>query len=467
MLLIAIPLSPPDHADSLKRRQAGLDAKLALYHKSKINHIQSLPAELLTSIGHHLAETDADVALVLAGVSRQWRSLFLDDAKVWSTLKISRRRGLPKAQAYWERSKGMLVSLEMNGLSVEQGGKVLELVQPSFERLVSLHWTIDVGQSTARVESHLTRWQGRFTRLRHLRIQYLPGGANPAVQTMLEASPVWSLLGATCVLDSLALCNVQLFGLPPPAKLGPISSLRHLDFTSLTLPRHASSDMDLSHFLDLVPDLETLVLAGASGPFICHPDHRTHPVLLSSLRRLNVSKSRLSSAMDLALVTPVLERADLSQISGQAWWRALLPLDPTTGQISTANVGRLTHLNLTRSSIEEDPLLHSLGLIPTLTHLYLASSNLTNKVFEGLVLSSSGEGVAPALEHLDMSYSESVTGGPVCRMVASRKGYGREGKGLRSLVLDGCPVIELKAVEWLMGKVDKVSCKVVLEKKKR
>ena len=52
-------------------------------------------------------------------------------------------------------------------------------------------------------------------------------------------------------------------------------------------------------------------------------------------------------------------------------------------------------------------------------------------------------------------------------MVASRRGKARDGRGLRSLAVDGCPLIELKAVEWLMAKVDRFSCKVVLEKKKR
>lgn len=479
MLLLAIPLSSPAHADSLETRKAALDDKLALHNKSKTNYIHTLPAELLTSIGHHLADSDADVALVLAGVSRHWRALFLDDARVWSTLKLSRRRTLQKTAAYWERSKGMLVSLEMNGLSVEQAGKVLAIVHPSFDRLRTLKWAVEVGLSSADIGSELRKWSGRFSNLRQLQIEFLPTQGNQALVSVHAAEDVWTILSSPCVLDTLALCNLPAMSLNPPSSLGSVESIQHLDLSSVQLsvmpiaPSPSTLIPDFSRLLGLVPNLETLAMVGTQGPFDLRPKTvQVGPIALPSLRRLNVSKSRFVTSQPIILSTPVLERADLSQLNWQAW-DALLPLDPTTGQKSTANVGHLTHLNLTRTALGEEALLDSLKLLPMLTHLQVASSSFTNKTIEALVLpankdkDAATDGLLPALEHLDMSYSESVTGGPICRMVASRRGKARDGRGLRSLAVDGCPLIELKAVEWLMAKVDRFSCKVVLEKKKR
>ncbi|KAL7416511.1 hypothetical protein BDY24DRAFT_439014 [Mrakia frigida] len=462
MLLLAIPLSPSSNLASLRARQSALDAKLLLYQKSKANHIQTLPAEILTSIGHLLVNSDSDVALRLAGVSSRWRSIFLDDAKVWSRLKLGRKRSLPKAKAFWERSKGLLVALEMDGVPGELAGKVMGMVNGSFGRLKVFRWRVE---QRCEIGPELQRWRGRFRNLRHLRLELWPGDFNGRVAT-IDLDLVWNLLVGPCVLETLDLRNLNTPTLIPPPHLGSISSIKHLNLSSYTLLNlpTSSPENDLSHFLDLVPNLETIALPNSQGRFIKTPNHRTSDVQMLSLKRLSVLASAFSPLEPISM--PSLERADFTLLTWPAF-SVLIPLDPTTGDPLDVNVRHLTHLNLTRAPIIEGLVVDYLNLIPTLTHLVLASCNVTNATFENLVLSSEGEGCIPLLEHLDMSYSAEVTGGPVCRMVASRKGRGRDGRGLRSLVLDGCPLIEVKAVDWLMEKVERFSCKIVLEKKKR
>lgn len=461
MLLLAIPLSPSANVASLQARRSALDAKLVLYQKSKTNHIQTLPAEVLTSIGHLLVGSDSDVALKLAGVSLRWRSIFLDDAKIWSRLKLGKKRYHPKAKAFWERSKGMLVGLEMEGVPPESVGKVMGMVNASFGRLKIFRWRVE---ERCDVGTELRRWRSRFGNLRHLRLELWPTGFDGRLAT-IDLDMVWDLLAGPCVLETLDLRNLNTPSIVPPPRIGSIASIKHLNLSSYTLLNYPTSspENDLSHFLDLVPNLETVSLPNSQGRFIKTPNHRTSDVQMLSLKRLSVLGSAFSPLGPISM--PLLERADFTLLTWPAF-TVLIPLDPTTGDPSDVNVRHLTHLNLTRAPIIEGLVVDYLNLIPTLTHLVLASCNITNATFESLVLSTEGEGCIPLLEHLDMSYSAEVTGGPVCRMVASRKGRGRDGRGLRSLVLDGCPLIEVKAVDWLMAKVERFSCKIVLEKKK-
>ena len=487
MLLIAIPLAHPDHAASLETRRVKLDALVAklaprqavtlrptptatpkpIATSRNIDYIQNLPTELLVEIGHHLLTSDPDDARVLAEVSQHWRAVFLDDANVWSTLKLGSCTvwPSPKVDAYWKRSKGMLVALEMDEVSVEVAANVLATVQSSFERLATLRWTVPVTGTLWNGLGHeLRKWRGRFCSLRLLRLGSVPArGPRRFVPTVNVSADVWSLLSGPCVLESLALCSLSVDYLAPPLSLGSVASIRHLDLSSTDLAFSGVDLGDASHFLDLVPNLVSLTMPGSAGPFFVNRHHRTVPIILPDLRWLNVSKSRLATpAPPIALSCPRLQQANLSHTN----WRAgdaILPHDPSTGTVFVGNVGHLTYLNLTHTPVAETAVLDGLPHMPRLKILSLASSSFTNKMVEALVLGQDqvqGGGAAPRLEQLDLSFSGTVTGGPLCRLVKSRKGHGRDGKGLRSLAVDGCPLIEKKAIEWLKKTVERFSGEV-------
>lgn len=265
--------------------------------------------------------------------------------------------------------------------------------------------------------------------------------------------------------------------------LSAVTEVHALDFESTTATRNMFSGHS---------ELEEISITGDSvihvplPPFADENAPRIFPpVNLPRLKCFTCSTSMFKGLENLTWNTPALERLDLSlpRLSTQPnlYSNILFPASVEGPQTS------LTHLNLTRTALNERLLIENLRRLPALVDLQLGMCPVTNAVVEALTLPSSdgkatSADVCPQLQSLGLTHSEAITGGPLLRMVLSRLSpptlpvfnptdssaspeivstpSSSDRAVLRSLNIDACAGVEDKAVQYLRGKLESFSCRM-------
>lgn len=488
MLSRAVSLSTPVQRPALEARLAALAPKVAAEERSRINFIQSLPVEILSLIGRFYLETSPHGAVILASVCRHWRAVYLSDPSLWRELRLSSARPsaggrvrapttLRKMAVAWlQRSGGSLDALSLS-VSSDVEEPLFELLGPVLGTLESFTW---IAPASPHFLERLEGWRGRFVSLRRLSIQ-TPKALHTGVEEVSRR--IWGILSSANRLVDLRIDRQYLGGLlEPPPELGVFLSLRTLHLNITGAPGLAFLPPERFPALEHVD--VPLGMLSRSVRLALHPPDQPEPLVYSGVTSLKAQAMQMSIERPEA-VFPNLRRLELTRsfLPAQETVHSImagflaLPRDHTLGLASGLPRHPLTHLDLSRSPVTEAGLLQQLVHLPSLAVLRLSNCNLTNATVIRLIIDNTVHPLCPLLEELNLSYSDELTGGPLCRMVASRRTTravglaSDEGDGgvpetaiFRKLLVDGCTMIESAAIEWLRVKLETFSCSLIVRK---
>lgn len=297
----------------------------------------------------------------------------------------------------------------------------------------------------------------------------------------------------TSELQSLKLANITGFLLMNHAQIAfTFPRLKRLFLSAVTEVPPLDSD-NTSAMMDTFSGQAELEEISITGDSVLHVPPvaegnapRPFPAVdLPHLKRFTCSTSIFNGLEDLTWNTPFLEQLDLSlprlSTLPNLYSNILFPASFEGPQ------AHLTHLNLTRTALNEPLLIVNLRRLPALVDLQLGMCPVTNAVVEALTLPSSDHkatsvDVCPQLQSLGLTHSEAISGGPLLRMVLSRLSpatlplsnptdtsaspeivsspSSSDRAVLRSLNIDACAGVEDKAVQYLRGKLESFSCRM-------
>ncbi|KZT24473.1 hypothetical protein NEOLEDRAFT_1134845 [Neolentinus lepideus HHB14362 ss-1] len=439
-----------DEVLAIKRKAAAVQSDLAQQEREQraanSYHFGKLPVEIIVHIFTLHVDTHASGSIVLSHVCQHWRGIALNTPTLWSTLILS-RKPIKKALLWHTRSGGMVKEL-----TVRQG--VLAAGMPPFKRL-----------RTFRTASH------EMT-LKHL-LDLLDANEREQLTRNLEEIVLKECHTSALVaqempaLRHLEIRSVGVFDWN--AASTHISSLRTLVVHDTSYPIG-----DVLSLLRANPMLETLSFMATPGKiyldFGIEPDLTQFP--LPCLRSLELGNFDLWSDMFLATIsTPSLETLTLTALQSRQ--------DAVLHKLKRDGVSRLRELRMQKCSVSPSTVLQVLEHVDALETLELshiggnASAGARmggdiNVVIEALAAGTLGGDGSPlccSLQHLDISHCPDIKTGPLIRLVKAHLAGGHgDIKPLRSLIMNGCPLIDAETLPWFRSKVPVLSC-AYLDKK--
>ncbi|CDZ96686.1 Molecular co-chaperone STI1 [Phaffia rhodozyma] len=474
MLSIALPLCPPSLRETLAAKLPDLamkrDAQQKAIEKSKRSYIKLLPYEILSSVAHYLMIDNPDSVLQLASVCQDWRNFCLYNSSLWSSLRVGRRRAIKKATAFLERSGGRIKDIWFEKVDDLTSKDLSKLLSGNLRGIVSIR--INEGPGVRTVSHILTCWQGQFLPnvLKSIRLSVSSDHATSYLEDFedhfwrlycpWELKDEDSSLSARnvrtrsnsgrvqiCTLESLRLDNVRMKKfLQVPSWLGPLPLLKSLRLSHV---RVMCFDQPVDHsfqkFLLCAPNLISLMVERKSvlGSQTTVTSFPAQIIPLQKLQVLALDSCPFQYGSDLRLDHPDLEALRLCSSNSisparHVYQSYLFEKDelPSTNMTFVSSHGtmdrmirpkacaeRLTQLILSQTRIDNESLfIRHLRFLPALKLLYVDGCNLTNRTVEALILESDGNQnwTCPRLKTLNMSYTEGISGTPICKMVASR-----------------------------------------------
>lgn len=284
MLLHALSCSPPlsikaTLSAQLPAYQAAREAADLLAVKAKTNYLDLLPAELLGEIFLYATYNSPNAQFVIASVCRWWRELSIADSRLWSRLRLGRKRVTEMTLLWRERSKGKLRELTLAGCPGEVGrtrttkafdsdlrpGGLYALafatLEPSLSQVEKLE--LCLGPASLWAPSRHSCWEAKFVNLRTITCVCLHDASG------YEGH--WNILAALAPQAKLETLNIKGMAFSFARPLGPshrdlAASLKHLIIDDITLYDSEtailpSTDIHAQiNFLSQTNELQTLVI---------------------------------------------------------------------------------------------------------------------------------------------------------------------------------------------------------------
>ncbi|KAJ3556438.1 hypothetical protein NM688_g2027 [Phlebia brevispora] len=422
-------------------------------------HFGKLPVELATNIFSLVLEDNRNFVVVLAQVSREWRSVILGISAFWDTLVLTTKNPVRKAKIWKERSRGRLRKLEVSDGDM----KVV--------------WALNELHATPL--NHLRELVLRGVRMDHF-LKILPTCTSTVIRN-LEYLCLDSIIVGKETLRFTEQAGPQLRHLIArnalvcwPVLARPGRQLQSLIYTSLTKHPHHE---DLLWFLHFNPQLESLELGlrdtsplePSIDPSESHlpsalPGHTFMPSLVRLVLHGNC-RNMPYNQLFASVSFPALRVLHLSKLVDAI--DLLLSLLSVTSPVSQLNEISIESCNLMAPLV----LVALLEKSPDLEILKLSRLGLVNPVIESLASATTpvdgGEAriTCPRLSHAHISYCPDLKTGPIMRLVKLHNGQAsRTDPGpnvvlsrITTLVLDGCQ-IDGEVVPWLRQQVPVFSC---------
>jgi F-box/TPR repeat protein Pof3 len=402
-------------------------------------HFGSLPVELVVQVFEEILSSEPVKAVALSHVCRRWRTIALNTPALWRTLVISSKSPVTKVKTWNERSRGEIWTLRAR---YNARDKVIDACRHLQSQTFSNLRVLVLEGS----EDFLEYFGAHFSKLQELRISH--DTSNFRAISRLKHVPLRTLgLRNTCVSWALIAQT----------------------FTTLTfLDVRECRNMDSSCLLramEVNPLLETVVTDRVSTRFVTES-----PTTASSFEFLTSLAIDLRSVWIGSLqekLFPSIQRLSLSYGSNS---------DTLIGTLRNQGIN-LTEFRISRCPVSPSVLidfLRNMTLLRTIEISFV--TNTANTVIEALaspVASSlnspedadnrSQTFICPALTHLNFSHCDDVMTGPLIRLVKSRLIFTLHAitathAPITSLIVDGCPLVEVDALPWFRSKVASFSC---------
>ncbi|KAH9937265.1 uncharacterized protein B0H18DRAFT_950178 [Fomitopsis serialis] len=449
----------------------GVDEQRELTSRTSY-HFGQLPLELAADIFTSALTEDHARVVVLAQVCKNWRLIITNTPHLWNNLVLSKQSPVKKAKAWSTRSRGRIVHLTLR------------------ESLKGTPWALDELQDLS-LESLRTLRLADFP-LGAVR-QRLPNLTSDVLRTLdvldvdnrTEAGPVtWLWTDPSMAVRSLSV-YFAVFDWASLVTYFP--RLEHFTFKAplVDIPLSALSDFLRAHV-----GLRSLSLGIMDFVYHRAPDREQPPVHLPHLERLEIEYHDFAMSFMFPLLhLPTLRSLNIS--------RGVHAIDTSLQHLITSGAGKsLRELRISLCAVSAGrvvDLLHEAEALEVLELRYLGG-NQANTILHALSEQpkspprghdteiSKGDGagtstvLCPSLSYLDFSHCPDVKSGPLMALVKARlsstdsdgqvdvAAASTQPAPIDTLIVDGCPSVEIDILPWLRSKVRRVSC-VYMSKK--
>ena len=428
-------------------------------------HFGKLPLELATDIFASSLADDRAKVVVLAQVCKAWRCTIVGTPHFWNDLVLSHQNPVKNAKLWRARSKGRLVSLTLRQALKAHDIALDELRDLSLESLRTL-CLADFPASVVR--EHLPNLTDNV--LRNL--------DTLQIDNRMESRPVtWLWPDPSMALRSLSVHFTPFEWVALPDYF---PRLEHFTFSGplVDVPLSAITD-----FLRAHAGLRTLSLSIMD--FIYHraPDREQPPVHLPNLERLEIEYHDFA----MSFMFPLLHMSNLQVLN---ILRGVHAIDTSLQHLVASRAGEsLRELRISQCAVSARcvlSLLQQARRLQTLELKYLGG-NQANAILQALSQSASthqdgegGEGgggsmptmLCPSLTHVNFSHCPDVKSGSLMALVKTRLPSmtsdtpvvaatlpeQSQTAPIDTLIVDGCPLVEMDILPWLRSKVRLVSC---------
>ncbi|KZT75046.1 hypothetical protein DAEQUDRAFT_807310 [Daedalea quercina L-15889] len=428
-------------------------------------HFGKLPLELAVDIFTSALAEDHARVVVLAQVCKNWRLTITNTPHLWNNLVLSSQSPVKKAKIWRTRSKGRLVHLTLR------------------ETLKATPWTLDELQDLS-LESLRTLRLSDFPasvvrqRLPNLRKDILRNLDVLEVDNRREARPVaWLWADPTMAVRSLSI-HFTVFDWA--ALVAYFPRLEHFTFKGplVDVPLSAITD-----FLRTHTSLSTLSLSIMDFVYHRAPDREQPPVHLPGLERLDIGFHDFA----MSFMFPLLHLPTLRSLNIV---RGVHSIDTSLQHLVTSGSGKsLRELRISQCAVSAgcviDLLRQAKGLeVLELRYLGGNQANTTLQALSQPALPKHEDGdeggdastptvLCPSLKTVDFSHCPDVKSGSLMALVKARlpstagdaltdvataQPEHSQPTPIDTLIVDGCPMVEMDILPWLRSKVRHVSC---------
>lgn len=468
-----------------------ISTKRGVLPTGQLCYIGRLPVELLTSIMTYLANLDYNDVFRIAITCRHWRSIALQAPHLWHTMALQHHPSkLRIANAVLQRSNGRIKTLRVHA-SVKDHWNDFEplfshLSWPSLRILQIYGGQTNACQEILRIISTVST-VSLLTNLEELAVQTEPA-LLPGVRRFhsLSCGRICECAGTTNTLKSISLSNFAV----SPATL-PHGTLVHLRLEDCGITDHPNTLHDL---LSQNSALETLVLNVA----LFNHDPLTGVTFNAPLSKL--TRLELRCPHDL---TPLFSCLDLPALRFLRLLSLTAPVDRMLSAILSKSgaPSLIEELSIENCFVDEPArvlqLIKAMHFIRSLELVRIGTG--VNAVVSGLANSGDPldaelmeEGLpaqlpCPRLAHVNFSHCFDLRTSPILSLVKGRLPshrplpervltHGEPSSGhavvspfpnhskIRSMVIDGCPLIEPESLPWLRQQVKTFSCSYMTKK---
>ncbi|KAL1410626.1 hypothetical protein Q8F55_004643 [Vanrija albida] len=373
-----------------------------------------LPPDILLLIAKAGADTDAAMPLRMAGVCAEWRGVMLSHGPLWNHIKLGRRRPVAKLVLWKERSNGRIKRVTItNRMPREHHRAVADILAPllsGVEELV-LHGDID---------EFVVKWQGRCLRLKSLVVKNTTNMLLPFLCEILhpDASELHTVDWGSVLIPPSGSSSATKRGylgredlwLPNPAVQ--LKSLRKLRIGNGQV---AEGRMWLPSLLEHAPKITEVELG-------CTWDERHTPTggevtTLHALTRLELRDTAGMPTPSEHLYTP-----NLTSFSCFGWMPfQASTIDNLRGPGMAPALPILVSLDIGRCAFTQQQLLELLPDLVSLRFLNVSFGALDNGFLEALVVEPGRKPLLPSLTALSIAGHDTMSAGPLRRMVLSRR----------------------------------------------
>ncbi|KAI5123095.1 hypothetical protein M0805_001451 [Coniferiporia weirii] len=432
-----------------------------------------IPVEICSEIFSLVTDRSNAKVLALTLVCRRWREIILNTPSLWRYLVLTPKSKGKKVDTWLQRSKGTLYGLQLSkGFSFD--------IQPHILRHAA---------------------ENLWSKLETLRV-YMP----PSIKSIDSILPPNSF--GRLQLHSLEIDLTNTPALPPdfwdPVGNMDKNRLKTLVLSACTIPwehllnvvsltvlnvREVRIEYDKAFSVisrNLL--LETLVLTSSAIRFEENSTRASEKVVLPSLRSLD-----LTGPSSLLILTdfrfPNLQTLSVSSAFGLGAARFLYG-------VTASPLPYLTSLRISSCVISHAPLVALLRTSSALERLVLAhcspveETSFVIAALADLIPDSSTKTdgsletvCCPRLQYLDVTAATHLKAGPILRLVKAHlvpsgtpleEGSELPSSGtlshllpIRTLILDDCIAVDPDVLPWLRTKVERVTCTIKQEKKKK
>lgn len=420
-------------------------------------HAGKLPVEIFAEIFQLLVAIDVTHAIVVSHVCRQWRAVALNTPSLWRTLILAKKNPASKTKEWNKRSRGHIHELHLKSRLKDSGVSLIDAVRGfpwdglriyrnDRNPIFSIHQVLPE-QSASNVLANLVE---------------LETAGHPDEASRLFPYQIPPSSG----LRSLTIKNqVFYWGHIYPH----VTELKTLVITQCVVE---PGSIQIPRVLDLLaanPSLEKVIIGFTSRSSASISASPMTPFNLTHLVHLEVIGMPAKSFIGITM--PSLQILRLTRLIGGA--------DELLISLNT-RLPSLKELSFNSSAVTSSTLIPFLQATPMLEVFELSSiMGCVNDIVEALALpaasvvhSPNTSLLCPSLTQIKLSRCAELRTGGVMRLVKSRLplpempalDQDANDTGLcpaaqiQSLVLDGCPNIELEALPWLRSKIQSVSC---------
>ncbi|KAJ7288248.1 hypothetical protein C8J57DRAFT_1115677 [Mycena rebaudengoi] len=412
--------------------------------RQRVYHFGKLPVEIVALIFGMVVSPNWSRVLLISSVCTHWRNVALNTPSLWSILVLTNQNPARHAQRWIERSKGRIREISLRSQ--------LSNAPVNLDGLLWNHTRV------CRTEGH------------HI-ADYVGGKSKIHLLSEIEELEVTdaSRTQKCDVLLSVSDSNLRrltLDGAPFTWQL----LVHHRNLTSLIVRNHPPPPIDtLMAVLEANPMLEQLILDLDPSMVVPFPSSESSPLTLSHLHTLHLSTFDRPTHFFETATMPSLHTLHLARIR-------VLRLTPLNQRRPA-----LTHLSLNCCLVSAPELLELLDITPTLKTLELVRlDSISNLVIETLATRSlqptsdtplEFTPLCPGLVHLNVSHCPDVQGGPLARLLRARNPEQPSDAAkppvvavIKSVLADGCPLIDASSISWFRARVKAFSCTYLTKK---